>query len=404
MLSAVMMVFSTAFDGIPTTENQLISSLLFASGMGFIGLLMLPAIYYSGCRLFNFLPRQVGNFSGSIWLLVILPILIFLGYLVQTGPSWGKYGLVLFHLLGNGLGVFLIYSLVIRNLPPLSPIRNWGSIVSGLSLAPLLAFSVEVMMLFLFGGIWMVILGNQPEFQKDISFLLNRLQHSTITQEMVDQLARKILAQPGVIGTGFIYLAVLVPLIEELFKPAVVWLMLGRKPSPRAGFLMGAAAGAGYALFENLTIGAEAEIWTFVTITRLGTAAVHILTTGIVGWGLASGWTERKYLRLAGSLISAMIFHGVWNSLNLFTSFVAYPEIQGRMGEFGTWFGTYAPVGLAVLALAALADEVLGLGRGAVEHSHAEAFALHVQGQVLAHHGHSYHAEILLGHDRPPSN
>ena len=354
MFSAVIMIFSIAFDGIPTTENQLVSSMLFTSGMGFIGLLMLPAIYYSGCRLFNYTPRQIKDLPGSIWLLIFLPIVIFLGYLTQTGPSWSKYGLVLFHLLGNGLGIFLIYRLVRRNLPPLSPIRAWGSIASGLSLAPLLAFSVEVILLLLFGGVWMMILGNQPEFQEDVSLLLDRIQHSVITQEMVDQLARKILAQPGVIGTGFIYLAVLVPLVEELFKPVVVWLMLGRKPSPRTGFLMGTAAGAGYALFENLTIGAEAEIWTLVTITRLGTAAVHILTTGIVGWGLASAWTEGKYLRLAGSFTSAMLFHGVWNSLNLFTSFVAFPEIQNQMGEFATWFGTYAPVGLSVLALGAL--------------------------------------------------
>ena len=354
MLSAVLLVFGSAVDGLPGTENQLVSSLLFTAGMGFVGVLMLPAVYYSGCRLFNYPPRLIGKLPGSIWFLVFLPILIFLGYLLQTGPSWSKYGLIFFHLLVNGLGVYLIYRIGGRNLPPLSAIRGWGSFASGLSLAPLLAFSIEIILLILFGGVWMMILGNQPEFQEELSVLLERLQHSTITQEMIDQLARKILVQPGVIGTGFIYLAVLVPLVEELIKPAAVWLMLGRKPSPRAGFLMGAASGAGYALFENLTIGAEAEIWTFVTISRLGTAAVHILTTGIVGWGLASAWTERRYLRLFGSFISATVFHGVWNSLNLFTTFVLYPEIQDQMGEFGSMFGSYAPVGLAILALGAL--------------------------------------------------
>jgi hypothetical protein len=354
MISAALMIFGSAVDGMPTTENQLISSLLFTSGMGFIGLLMFPAIYYSGCRLFNYPPRQIGKLPGSIWLLIFLPILIFLGYLIQTGPTWSKYSLVFFHVLGNGLGVFLIYSLVGKNLPPLNSIRSWGSFASGLSLTPLLAFGFEVILLILFGGMWIFILQNQPEFQEEISVLLDQLQQSTITQEMIDQLARKILAQPGVIGTGFIYLAVLVPLIEELIKPAAIWLMLGRRPSPRAGFLMGGAAGAGYALFENLTIGAESEIWAFVTITRLGTAAVHILTTGIVGWGLASAWTEKRYLRLVGSLFSAILFHGVWNSFNLFTTFVVYPDIQEQMGEFGLLIGTYAPVGLAILALGAL--------------------------------------------------
>jgi hypothetical protein len=354
IMSAAFVIFGSFFDGIPTTENQLISSLLFSSGLGFIGLLMLPAIYYSGCRLFDFPSRQVRNLPGSIWLLVSLPILIFIGYLIQTGPTWGRYGLVIFHVLANGVGVLYIFSLVGKNLPPESPIRKWGSFASGITLAPMIAFGVEILLLIFMGTIWMMILQNQPELQEDILNMIDRLQQSTASPEAIDQLVNRILIQPGVIGTGFIYLAVLVPLVEELIKPVVVWLMLGRKPSPRAGFLMGAAAGAGYALFENLTIGAEVEVWTFVTITRLGTAAVHILTTGIVGWGLASARTEKRYFRMVGSLISAMLFHGVWNSLNLFTAFVDYPEIQGHMGAFGSQFGTYAPVGLTILALGAL--------------------------------------------------
>jgi hypothetical protein len=49
-----------------------------------------------------------------------------------------------------------------------------------------------------------------------------------------------------------------------------------------------------------------------------------------------------------------MLFHGVWNSFNLFTTFVLYPEIQDKIGEFGLLLGTYAPAGLIVLALGAL--------------------------------------------------
>ena len=171
---------------------------------------------------------------------------------------------------------------------------------------------------------------------------------------MVEGEFSSLLEQPGVIGTGFIYIAVLIPLVEELIKPAAVWLMLGRKPSPRMGFLMGAAAGAGYALFENLTIGAEFQFWTFVTITRLGTAAVHILTTGIVGWGLASAWTEKKYLRLAASLFSSITMHGVWNGLNVFSALSNLPGVLEKAGPFGTQFASYAPVGLAIIALGAI--------------------------------------------------
>ncbi|MCK4488683.1 MAG: PrsW family intramembrane metalloprotease, partial [Anaerolineales bacterium] len=141
---------------------------------------------------------------------------------------------------------------------------------------------------------------------------------------------------------------------EELIKPIAVWFLLGRNLTPREGFLLGAAAGAGYALFENLTIAADADIWTFVVISRIGTAAIHILTTALVGWGLASARTEKRYLRLLMSLIASVSLHGVWNGLNILTALAEFPPIQPRLGSFGTYFASYAPVGLVILALGAL--------------------------------------------------
>jgi len=129
---------------------------------------------------------------------------------------------------------------------------------------------------------------------------------------------------------------------------------LGRNLTPREGFLLGAAAGAGYALFENLTIAADSEMWTFVVITRLGTAAIHILTTALVGWGLASAWTEKRYPRFLMSLIASVSLHGVWNGLNILTALAEFPQLQHSLGSFGTHFAGYAPVGLVILALGAL--------------------------------------------------
>ena len=139
--------------------------------------------------------------------------------------------------------------------------------------------------------------------------------------------------------------------MEELLKPLAVYFLLGRKLLPWEGFVLGATAGAGYALFENLTIGATAEAWTFVIISRIGTAAVHVLTTGLVGWGLASARSERKYARLAGSFLSAVVLHGVWNGLNILTALAELEGFGAQIGPFFLNFANYAPVGLFVLAV-----------------------------------------------------
>ena len=354
LVSALFVILGGALDGGPISENQLISSLLFSTGLGFAGLLVLPTIYYSGRRLLGYPPRPVKFIPGSKWLFLFLPSIIFMGYLSQTGPTWSKYALPLFHILANGLGILWLLNIIIRKLPLGSVLRYWGSFGGGLVLAPMIAFGVEILLLVMLGVFWMIFLQSQPELRQDIASLINRIQQSSLTPEIIDRYTNTLLEQPGVIGTGFIYIAVLIPLVEELIKPTIVWLMLGRNPSPRTGFLMGAIAGAGYALFENLTIGAEIQVWTFVTITRLGTAAVHILTTGIVGWGIASAWTEKRYTRLALALFSSITFHGTWNGLNILTALSNFPEILKKVGPFGIQFAGYAPVGLVILALGAL--------------------------------------------------
>jgi RsiW-degrading membrane proteinase PrsW (M82 family) len=183
--------------------------------------------------------------------------------------------------------------------------------------------------------------------------LINRLQQSSVTPVIFQRITSNLLKKPGVSATVFIYIGVIVPLVEELIKPAAVWLLLNRKLSPREGLLLGATAGAGYALFENLTIAADAEIWTVLIISRLGTAAIHILTTSLVGWGLASAVTEKRYLRFGWSLFTAVTLHGVWNGLNILTVLAEFSGDQASTLPFGSYFSEYAPVGLVILAAGA---------------------------------------------------
>ena len=355
LVGSLVILLGDTMIGIPTTEGQQGSLLLFVAGLGFAGVLLIPSIYHSGMRLFRGFPERNISWKGADWLVLTLPVFIFLWNLSQANNSWGRITLPVFHVLANGVGIFWLLSLVRRKLPDESAQRFWGVFGSGLTLAPLITIVVEIFFLVIFGILWWVILGTQPELQQELLSLADRLQQSSITPEVFENTLTKILENPGITGTIFIYITAIVPLVEELIKPVVIWILLSRNPSPQEGFLIGTAAGAGYALFENLAIAADAETWTFVVISRIGTSAIHILATGLVGWGLASAWTEKRYLRFPMSLVAAVSLHGVWNGLNVFTALAEFPGIHSGLGSFGSQFAGYAPVGLVIIALGSIA-------------------------------------------------
>ena len=354
LVSYLLMTLRGAIAGIPVVDSQLGSSLLFSAGLGFAGTLMIPSIYYSGLSLFSKTSREKRVWTGSGWLGFALPGLIVLGYLSQSNPSWGVFVLPLFHILTNGAAIFWLLYVAKRKLPEESSQRFWGVFGSGLTLAPLIALIVELLILVFFGILLWVFIQNQPELKQDFLILLDNFQQSSITPDIFERTTRRLFETPGIIGGVFIYIAVLIPVVEELIKPIAIWLLLGRNLSPRDGFLLGAVSGAGYALFENLTIAAEIDIWTFVMISRLGTAAIHILTTALVGWGIASARTGKKYIRLLMTFIAAITLHGVWNGLNILTALVDFPPMQTTLGTFALNFARYAPAGLLILALGAL--------------------------------------------------
>ncbi len=354
LVSYLLMALRGTIGGIPVADSQLGSSLLLSAGLGFAGTLMIPSIYYSGLRLFSKTSREKRAWTGSGWLGFAIPGLIFFGYLSQSNPSWGIFVLPLFHILTNGAAIFWLLYVVKRKLPEESAQRFWGVFGSGLTFAPLIALFVEFLILIFFGILLWVFIQSQPELKQDFLILLDHFQQSSITPGIFERTTSRLFETPGIAGGVFIYIAVLIPVVEELIKPVAIWLLPGRNLSPRDGFLLGAVSGAGYALFENLTIAAETEIWTFVMISRLGTAAIHMLTTALVGWGIASARTEKRYWRLVMAFVAAITLHGVWNGLNILTALVEFPAIQTTVGTFALNFAGYAPVGVLILAIGAL--------------------------------------------------
>ncbi len=335
-------------------QQQIISSFLFLAGLGFIGLLLVPSVITSGRALLGLGQREISFLENSWWLLLFVPLLIAGSSLLTSANFLQVAAFAFIHLATNGAVTFWMIFLLRRNLPKGSSQRFWGILGSGVSLAPGIAFVVELILLVLVIILWLAYLQTQPAILEEIHSLLNRLPQSAVSPVIIERMAGKYLARPGVLGTIFVYVAVLIPVVEELIKPIGVWFLLSREISAWEGFVLGGLAGAGYGLFENLTIGANADVWMVVVISRIGTTAIHIFTSGLVGWGLVSAWKEARYLRLGKAYLSAVLLHGVWNGLNVLNLIPSLPGLSDGLSSFTNYFAGFAPAGLIILSLGAL--------------------------------------------------
>ena len=351
LISILATVIQESIQPLGVQVGSNLSSYLFAFGMGGMGMLLIPSAFYAGRRLFSARPPLLFNMRKLARISTLAFALILLGFWIQNGPSWARGLLPFIHVLANTGAVFWLLGLARNKLPDQSANRFWGTFACGLGLTPLVTFFLEIVILIGISLVWLALMDLVPGFQQDLMDLATQFQQSSGDLSLLQGALGDLAARPGVLFTLFGYVAFLIPVVEELLKPAAVWLLLRRKPSPWEGFVLGAIAGAGYALFENLTIGSAAEVWTFVTLTRVGTAAVHIFTTGLVGWGLASAFQEKAYGRMFSAYLGAVVLHGVWNGLNILSAVSQFDAVQARLGPFVIGMADYAPAALVLLGL-----------------------------------------------------
>lgn len=125
------------------------------------------------------------------------------------------------------------------------------------------------------------------------------------------------LASPIVLVLLFLVFVVIAPLVEEVGKTLVMGVMgFWHRPGLTQAFLWGAACGLGFAIVESITNGAnglgEVGGWLGGMGMRAFAAAMHMLTSGIIGLGWGFFWRKRRWvLPLAYGI--AMVFHALWN-------------------------------------------------------------------------------------------
>lgn len=316
-----------ALVSLPLPALNALSLLNFAWVMLLVGVLCLPAVIFS---LFELRGTPISarsnrkRFLAASAGMLVWVLLVILFESVETSQlAWLLLPPMV--LLTAILPLWWFVETGRRGLLPEPPARTWGIAGFSLLIALPVILMLELILLLLFllaGGLY---LSAQPDFAQQLAILERLLSDPNFDPQILNEMLMGWLQQPGVVFGVLVVVSGIVPLFEELFKPLAVWLFAGDRLTPAQGFTAGMISGACFALWENLTALSTAGdgSGTFILVTRVGTGLLHIVTSGLVGMGLASFWQSRRHPgRMIGMVLLAVALHGLWNGAVVVSGFV----------------------------------------------------------------------------------
>ncbi len=225
----------------------------------------------------------------------------------------------------------------------------------GMTVGPIIMIVLEVVALLgiiVFGLILVAVL--EPAAFQEFMRVAEIVRIET-NEDVILNLLAPYISNPIAIAVGIGYIALIVPLIEELLKPLAVWLFAMKIESPAQGFVLGMLSGGAFALIESLNASADGtSSWPVIVTVRAGTSILHMTASGLVGWGIISAFKEKRIGRLIAAYFAAVLIHGVWNASAAGTGISAIGESIGKP----EWLFNYIPAlicGLLVLGFGMLA-------------------------------------------------
>jgi hypothetical protein len=340
------------------TNAELTQTFLVASSLAFAGVLVLPSAWYAwkdyAYPQSSHKPlHEPRDYTLALTLLVLVMVTgaLLMGNWVSQNEQLAWIILPVLNIIATGLPALWLIYIGTRGLISSPPRYRWGVFASGLALSPFLILLLELFALIGLLILIMVWIMLDPNISSQLTNLISRFQYITPDPEEILKILSPILLHPGVLFLAFAFISVIVPLIEEALKPLGVWLLARNKISPAQGFAFGVLCGAGFGLFENLgNTSAGGDLWVVLASTRISTLLLHCLTTGLVGWALASAWGQRRYLRLGFTYASVVFLHGLWNGMAVLSS-VSSLETQFNLDLPGNLaqYGNLATIGIVAL-------------------------------------------------------
>jgi len=335
----IVLTSGTQFFSNRSVSSDPTQSFMVAASLAFAGVLVLPSAWYAWKQIaFPGLEPTPQTEHRSFGLILTILVLVLVGGALLLGNYASQENRIAWFLLpplniiATGLPALWLIYIGTHGLIPGFPRRQWGVFATGLVLGPVIILVLELILLIGMGIVAVLWVLLDPSLANQLNGLVFRLQSVAPNTDAILKILLPFLLNPGVIFLVFAFISVLVPMLEEALKPLGVWFLYGQKITPAQGFGYGVLSGAGFGLFENLgNTSSGGETWALLASTRISTLLLHCFTAGLVGWALASAWSQKRYLRLGITYAIAVLVHGLWNGmavLSLVSSLQGLPNIS----------------------------------------------------------------------------
>lgn len=332
--------------------------LMIAASLAFVGILAIPSAWHAWKLITHpaIEPSPSPERRGYAVLLTVLVVGLVLGALLlgnlaskDTRLSW--WLLPPLNIIATGLPTLWVIYLGTHGLISGKPARKWGVFISSLIIGPLVILVLELILLVGFGLLALIWIMLKPNLANQLNNLLPHLQAPGVSPEVLLHIMLPLLFNPVILFLVFAYISLVVPMLEEALKPLGVWFLARVKITPAQGFAYGVLCGAGFGLFENLgNTSGGGDTWVVLASARITTLLLHSLNTGLVGWALASAWSQKRYLRLGIVYAYAVLMHGTWNGLAVLSFISSLESLTGiSIPANLLQLGNLAAIGIAAL-------------------------------------------------------
>lgn len=300
-------------------QLNVLSPSLWALGFGFLILAIISLVsalttrraYYEK-RPIQFLRKPA---SWLNWIAILLPLLIAAAYFVFKAFSPPEFIIPLITIGIMAVAMLWILKLGFKDQWGNNMKRDTGLFTFSMSFGTLYIGVLQLVLVLIFGFIALAVLSQGVDFQS----VFNNLSQNIGSQEAMYEFLNSRTETPAFALGITIFVALMAPLIEELFKTIGVWFLKGRQISKAEGWFAGLVSGAGFGLIEAFLYATQGVLlttfdeWIVFTLGRIGGILLHTITGGIIGMALSKSWREKRPGHAIKAYLLALVLHGLWN-------------------------------------------------------------------------------------------
>ncbi len=336
-------------------ENSLQSNTVLGSFAG-LGLILGAVLLWQGIRTIQgrVSVPAARAFPPALGLVLTFVGAILLGIAALALPTYAAYTFPPWHLLAASLPPLALLAYGARRLGSASGLRavlvsfGWGAL-AGTTIAFLLEAIVAVTLIVAAS----VLIASQPNSRALIAQLQAQLEQAQRGRDL--SALTEMLSQPAVVAGLLLYLAVIIPVIEESVKALVVAFIDPRRTGPADALLWGMSAGAGFAVIESiLNASVMVTAWAPLIISRLGAAIVHVANGALMGQGWYAARVERRWGQLVLAYGASVLYHALWNAGAVLLSLQLPGLTGGSVPSTGLVLAGVILLLMVILALAGL--------------------------------------------------